>query len=96
MRSREKRENIVRVYESSALQKGFGNFFEDRGGGIGGVGGLGDGAADNEVAGSETESFSRAGDAFLIADGGAGGADAGDDEHSFRAGEGAELSGLLG
>jgi len=76
--------------------KRFGHFFEDGGGSFGGVGGLGDGPAYDEVAGSEAKSFGRTGDAFLVADGRAGGADAGYDEDSFRACEGSECSNLLG
>ncbi len=61
------------------------HFFEDCLGGGDGVGSLGDGAAYDEVAGSCGEGRGGGGDAFLVGDVGAGGADAGDDER--RGGE---------
>ena len=67
--------------EAQAAERGgAAHFFEDGVGGSGGIGGLGDGAADDEVAGSGGESGGGSGDAFLVGGGAAGRTDAGDDE----------------
>jgi len=66
------------------------HFGEDGLGGLGGVGSLGDGSADDEVASSLAESVSGGGDPLLVGDLGAGGADAGNDQDTFRAGDGSE------
>ncbi len=49
-------------------------------GGPGWVAGLGDGAADDKVAGSGGEGGGGSGDAFLVSDGCAGGANSGRDQ----------------
>lgn len=56
------------------------HFFDDGVGGSGGIGGLSNGAADDEIAGSGGESGGGRGDAFLVGGGAAGRTDAGDDE----------------
>jgi hypothetical protein len=56
------------------------HFFEDGAGGGGGIGGLGDGATDDEEAGSCGERGGGSGDALLVGGVGAGRTDAGDDE----------------
>ena len=75
--------------------EGFGHLVEDGLGGGGGVLGLGDGAADDQVACAVAEGLGGGGDALLVADAGSGGADAGDDENACWAGEGAEGCDLL-
>lgn len=56
------------------------HFLKDGPGGSGGIRCLGDGAADDEVAGSGGERGGGRGDAFLVADGGTSRTDSGDDE----------------
>src|ERR1035441_1079478 len=81
---------------SRVFSERFGHFFEDGVGGFGGVGGLGDGAAYDQVAGALAEGFGGGGDALLVACLSAGGADAGGDQHAIGAGEGAQGRHLLG
>ena len=68
-----------------ALNGGF-DLGEDGAGCGGGVGGLGDGASNHEVAGSRSDGGGGGGDSLLVADGGACGADSGDYESSFGKG----------
>jgi hypothetical protein len=75
---------------------GVGDLVEDGLGGSGGVGGAGDGAADDEHGGSAGDGVGRSGDALLVADVGAGGADAGDDEEGCWAEVRAEEGDLFG
>jgi len=81
---------------SRCISEGGGHFLEDGFGGGGGVGGLGNGAADDEVTGALAKGFRGGGNAALVADLGAGGADARNDEDAFRAGKSAEGGDLLG
>jgi hypothetical protein len=60
------------------------HFFEDGPGGCDGIGCLGDGAADDEIAGSCGEGSGGSCDAFLVGDRCSRGADAGDDEGRGR------------
>lgn len=70
--------------EGALFCRGF-DLGEDGGGGGGGVGGLGDGAADDEHVGSGGDGGGWGGDAFLVVEVGACGADAGCDEQAFVA-----------
>ena len=86
---------LFRISFGDGALEGLGHFGEDLGGGAGGVGGLGDGSADDEVAGAEAEGIGGGADALLVAEVCAGGADAGDDEDGLRSGEGSNGGDLL-
>src|SRR5260370_41973673 len=62
------------------------DLFEDRVGGPGGVVGSGNGAAGDQHGGSLRDGLGWGGDALLISDGAASGADSGDDEEGVGAG----------
>ena len=65
------------------------HLFQDRFGRLGGIGRLSNGPADNQVAGALAKGFSGSGDALLVADSGAGRADAGNRKNAFGTGESA-------
>ena len=60
------------------------------------VGGLRDGAADDEITGAAAEGFGRRGDALLIAGIGSRRADARNHQNRVRSGEGADAGGFKG
>jgi hypothetical protein len=72
------------------------DLFEDRLGSLGGVVGAGDGAADDEHGGPVGDGLGWGGDALLIFNGAACGADSGDDEEGVGAGFFAEGGDLFG
>ncbi len=71
------------------------HLIEDGFGGLGGVWGVGDGAAYDEVAGAHAQGFGWRGGALLVTGRASGGTDSGDDEGALRACEGAERGDLL-
>ncbi len=72
------------------------DLLQDRPGGPGGVVGAGDGAADDQHGGSVSDGLGWCGDALLVFDSAAGGADSGDDEESAGAGFFAEGGDFFG
>jgi hypothetical protein len=64
-------------------------------GGLGWVGRLRDGAANNQEAGALAQGIGGSGDALLVADGGACRTNAGNDQHAFGAGERAQSGNFL-
>jgi hypothetical protein len=87
--------SITRTLRFCRISERFGHLSQNRRCGGNGVRSMGDGAADDQVAGALAQGFGGRGYALLVADGGAHGADAGDDEYALRAGEGTEGSNLL-
>ena len=73
----------------------FRHFLENGLGSLGRMGGLGDGAAHDQVAGAQAQGFGGRGDALLVANRGSCGADAGDYQHALGAGERAQRGHLL-
>ena len=70
----------------SRSASGGGDVVEDGGGGSSRIGGLGDGTANDEEVSPGSDGRCGCCDTLLVADGGSGGADAGDDEGGFREG----------
>ena len=72
------------------------DLLQDRSDGLGGVGGAGDGAPDDQHGGSVSDGLGRGGDASLVFHGAACGANSGDDEKGIGAGCPAESGDLFG